>query len=33
LVLPPRAAKAAIPALIAVALGGVAILIRHPQPR
>jgi hypothetical protein len=29
LVLPPRAAKAAIPALLAVALGGVAILALH----
>ena len=31
LVLPPRAAKAAIPALVAVALGGVALLALRPR--
>ena len=33
LVLPPRAAKVAIPALIAVTLGGVAILALRPRSR
>lgn len=33
LILPPRAAKAAIPALIAVALGGLAILALQPRSR
>lgn len=33
LVLPPRAARAAIPALTVVALAGVAILVFRPQPR
>lgn len=33
LVLPPRAAKAAIAALAAVALGGIALLVLRPRPR